>query len=68
MLMNGDLDQSSESETAKLDMELLLSKHPTFVESWKTMTQNSPAEDKLTQLARRLRYQIATREPFLPDK
>ncbi len=61
-------DQSPESETAKFDMQLLLNKASDISQELEMNNPDSSTEEILTELARRLRYQIATREPFLPDE
>ena len=61
-------NQSTEFETAKLDMELLLIKASDICRELEIIRPDIPAQEKLREVARRLRYQIATREPFLPDE
>jgi superfamily I DNA/RNA helicase len=61
-------DQSPESETARLDMQLLIDKVSNISKELEANDPDSSAGEILTELARRLRYQIATREPFLPDE
>ena len=67
-----NVDQSSDPETAKIDMELILSKaHDIYQE-----LQEDPELEKsglteqqqLKQVAIRLRYEIATRESFAPNE
>ena len=67
-----NVDQSSDPETAKIDMGLILSKvHDIYQE-----LQEDPELEKsglteqqqLKQVAIRLRYEIATRESFAPDE
>ena len=60
--------QLTEFDTAKLDMELLLTKASDICRELEINDSESAAQDKLKEIARRLRYQIATREPFLPDE
>jgi superfamily I DNA/RNA helicase len=59
-----DSDQTSSLETAALDMKLLLTKASEICQELENTNSQSVGRD----LARRLRYQIATREPFLPDE
>jgi len=61
-------NQSPEFETATLDMELLLIKASDICRELDATKPDSAAEEKLSEVARRLRYQIATREPFLADE
>ena len=61
-------DKLSESETPILDMQLLLNKASDISQELENNNPEAPVEDTLAELARRLRYQIATREPFLPDE
>jgi len=61
-------DQSLDPETASLEMTLLLAKACGICEELQSDATGSSAEELLRGVARRLRYQIATREPFLPDE
>ena len=61
-------DESPESETAILDMQLLLNKASDISQELEGNNPDSSAGEILLELARRLRYQIATREPFVPDE
>ena len=61
-------DESPESETAILDMQLLLNKASDISQELEGNNPDSSAGEILIELARRLRYQIATREPFVPDE
>jgi superfamily I DNA/RNA helicase len=63
-----EADQSPQSETARLDMQLILKKASDITQELEINNPDVSAEEILTELARRLRYQIATREPFLPDE
>lgn len=62
------VDQSSDHETARLDMELVLAKACDICQELQSDNLESTAQEQLKEVARRLRYQIATREPFVPDK
>ncbi|HWR82018.1 MAG TPA: ATP-dependent helicase [Candidatus Deferrimicrobium sp.] len=62
-----DIDRSLDSETARLDMELTLAKACDICQELQNENKRSVAEH-LRNIARRLRYQIATREPFVPDE
>lgn len=59
-------DQSADYETARLDMELILSKARDICESKDMADEESvlTPQQKLQKVAERLRYQIATSEPF----
>lgn len=61
-------DQSPDPETARLDMELLLTKACDICQELQSDNLDSTAQEQLKEVARRLRYQIATREPFMPDE
>lgn len=61
-------DESPDPETASLDMKLLLTKACDICQELQSDNTNSSAQEQLRGVARRLRYQIATREPFLPDE
>ncbi len=62
------VSQSSDPETSRLDMELILAKASDIWMELKSDNLESSLQDQLVGIARRLRYQIATREPFLPDE
>jgi superfamily I DNA/RNA helicase len=62
------VNQSPEPETAQLDMELLLAKACDICQELQSDNLDSTAQEQLKTVARRLRFQIATREPFLPDE
>jgi superfamily I DNA/RNA helicase len=62
------VDQSPEPETARLDMELLLTKACDICQELQSDNLYSTAQKQLKEVARRLRHQIATREPFVPDE
>lgn len=61
-------NQSSEFETAKYDTELLFVKASDICRELEDKESDASTMEKLQEVARRLRYQIATREPFLPDE
>jgi superfamily I DNA/RNA helicase len=61
-------NQPADFEIAKLDMDLLLTKASEICNELDRNEADSTVEEKLKEIARRLRYQIATREPFLPDE
>jgi len=61
-------NQSPDHETAQLDMERLLTKASDICQELQGGEVDSSAQKLQKKLARRLRYQIATREPFLPDE
>lgn len=63
-----EVGDSSEFETAKLDMELLFIKASDICRDLEVNIPDSTAAEKLKEVARRLRYQIATREPFIADE
>jgi len=58
----------ADSEIAKLDMELILTKSCGICREIQTVGRIIGAKEQLKEVARRLRYQIATREPFLPEE
>ncbi len=60
--------QSSDHETARLDMELVLAKACDICQELQSDNQVSTAQEQLKGVARTLRYNIATREPFVPDE
>lgn len=57
-------DISDPLETAGLDMRLLLDKAFSMLEEF----SGRPANEQLSKVARGLRHQIATREPFVEDE
>lgn len=57
-----------DAETARLDMELCLAKALAMLEEQKEAKPKRRAAFWLREVARRLRYQIATREPFVSDE
>jgi len=62
-------DQTEHAENARLDMHVVLEKCKDMLAD--QQTDEEPAADVTAQLrrvARRLRYQIATREPFVPGE
>lgn len=63
-----DSDQSPDPETAKLDMGLVLSKACNICQEFRLQKPESTAQQQLMEVAHRLRYQIATREPFAPGE
>jgi superfamily I DNA/RNA helicase len=60
--------ETADPDTAKLDMELCLAKARAMLEELKAKKPRAGADYWLREVARRLRYQIATREPFIPDE
>lgn len=58
--------ESPDLEIAKIDMELILSKACDIYQKLENLDLTE--HKKLEQVATRLRYQIATREPFPPDE
>ena len=68
-----NVDQSSDPETAKIDMELILSKARDIyqeleLENPELEKSGLTEQQQLKQVAVRLRYAIATREPFASDE
>ena len=66
-------DRSSDSETAEIDMELILSKARDIyqelqLEDSELEKSGLTEQQQLKQVAVRLRYEIATRESFAPDE
>ena len=61
-------DQLADHETARLDMELTMSKACDICREFQSEHSESTAQQQLKEVAGRLRYQIATREPFAPDE
>lgn len=55
-------------ETAKIDMELALTKAGNIWRELQNGRENLTVQEQLREIARSLRYQIATREPLLPDE
>ena len=62
------VSQSPDAETATLDMGLILSKTLDIYQELGNDDPESTPQDRLRKTAQRLRYQIATREPFAPDE
>ena len=62
------VDQSSDHETARHDMELVLAKACDICQELQSDNLKSTVQEQLKEVACRLRYQIATREPFVPDE
>ena len=60
--------QSSDKETICLDMELLLTKAYAIFQEIESDNSVYTTQEQLKNVASRLRFQIATREPFLPDE
>ncbi len=58
---------TADAETAKLDLELRTSKACAILDETRVRKPKAGASSWLGEVARRLRYQIATREPFVPD-
>ena len=68
-----NVNQSSDSETAEIDMELILSKTRDIyqelqLEDSELKKSGLTEQQQLKQVAVTLRYEIATREPFAPDE
>jgi len=62
-------DQTEHPETARLDMQLVLDKSRDMLAEHETdEEQAADVNAQLRRVARRLRYQIATREPFVPGE
>lgn len=61
-------DKTVDAETAKLDMELCAAKALAMLDEQKKAKPGGSASRWLREVAQRLRYQIATREPFVPDE
>jgi DNA helicase-2/ATP-dependent DNA helicase PcrA len=62
------VSQSPDAETATLDMGLILSKTLDIYKELGNDEPDSAAQNRLRKTAQRLRYQIATREPFAPEE
>jgi DNA helicase-2/ATP-dependent DNA helicase PcrA len=60
--------ETADAETAKLDLALCTSKAIAILDEIRTHKPKAGAASWLRDVARRLRYQIATREPFVPDE
>jgi superfamily I DNA/RNA helicase len=60
--------ETADAETAKLDLALGTSKATAMLDEIRTHKPKAGAASWLRDVARRLRYQIATREPFVPDE
>lgn len=61
-------NQSLDSETSRLDMELILTKASEICQEFLNNKPESTPQDQLKVVSQRLRYQIATREPFASDE
>lgn len=59
--------QSPDRETARLDMERALAKTCDICQDLQSDKPDSTTQEQLKEVSRRFRYQIATREPFVPD-
>jgi superfamily I DNA/RNA helicase len=59
--------KTEDDETSRLDMQLCFDKAMTMLEEVEEAHPKWKARQVLAELARRLRYQIATREPFASD-
>jgi hypothetical protein len=59
---------TEDAETTTLDMQLCSSKAGAMLEELKSLKPQAGPQYWLREVARRLRYQIATREPFVPDE
>ena len=62
------VDQSPDPETTRLDMELTLAKVCDICQEVQNDNLKPTSQDQLKEVARRLRHQIATREPFVPGE
>ncbi len=62
------IDQSSDQNTVLLDMDLLLNKSCDIYSELQENKKYNTVQEILKNIARRLRYQIATRESFIPDE
>jgi DNA helicase-2/ATP-dependent DNA helicase PcrA len=62
------VNQSSDAETAKHDMEEILSKASDIYQELDSSDSGFTLQECLRQTAQRLRYQIATREPFVSEE
>ena len=60
--------QSEDSETAKIDMEEILSKAKNIYRVPQLEKADFTTQERLKEVAIRLRYQIATREPLVPSE
>ena len=60
--------QTEDAETARLDMQLCLDKSNAMLAEITEANLNWQPAQCLAEVARRLRYQIATREPFVADE
>lgn len=65
---NWGIEQSPDTETARLDMDLIRSKACDIFQELNADDSESSPHEVLAKTAQRLRYQIATREPFAPDE
>jgi hypothetical protein len=62
-------DKTEDAETAKLDMEICRVKARVMVADFKEKAKKNTTEvGYLKLVAQQLRYQIATREPFVPEE
>jgi superfamily I DNA/RNA helicase len=60
--------QSPDPKTAGLDMEIALAKAFDICQEFQSDNLDSTAQEQLKVVSRRMRYQIATREPFVADE
>lgn len=60
--------ETADTETAQLNMRLCFDKAISMLDEIKEAKPKWKALQHLAEVARRLRYQIATREPFEPDE
>ena len=67
-LFNADIWLTCDDATAANDMELLLNAAQEMVAEILETTPDRPPEEILAEVAKRLRYMIATREPFEPEE
>ena len=63
-----NVDQSDDSETARIDMDEILSKAKNIYHVPQLENTDLTTQDRLKEVATRLRYQIATREPLVPSE
>lgn len=63
-----NVDQSEDSETARIDMEEILSKAKNIYRVPQLEKNDLTTQERLKEVAIRLRYQIATREPLVPSE
>jgi superfamily I DNA/RNA helicase len=62
------VDTLEDKETPRIDMEICRDKARAMLEELKLVKPGKSAAYYLKQVAQRLRYQIATREPFVPEE